>query len=29
LGFKFCLLWIFVGLEEGTRRHHKFFSLGR
>ncbi len=29
LGFKFCLLWIIVGLEEGTRRHQNFFSLGR
>ncbi len=29
LGFEFCLLWIFVGLEEGTRRHQNFFSLGR
>ncbi len=29
LGFEFCLLWIFVDLEEGTRRHQNFFSWSR
>ncbi len=25
LGFEFCLLWIFVGLDEGTRRDIRIF----